>query len=97
MIPLGDTPCPVELVLPPEWIPGYTPPPGNALLRGALKARDQALELFAEDLALDPGADDLPDQLSASLAPHRLGDYANGVLRFDETERHQGSLALEDN
>ena len=48
MSAIGDPPCPVELVLPRERIPGYTPPPKDALLHGELRTRDQRLELYAE-------------------------------------------------
>jgi hypothetical protein len=45
---------------------------------------------------IDPGANDLTDELPAGLSTHGLGYDSNRILRFDEAERHRGSLALED-
>jgi hypothetical protein len=57
LIPISGPPCPVELVLPPGRIPGYTPPPKNASLQGQLRGRDGVQVLFAEDMLLDPAAE----------------------------------------
>src|SRR5579875_899988 len=44
-------------------------------------------ELRLGDL-VHPGADDLAEDLPACLTAHRVGDDADGVLRFDEAEGH---------
>jgi hypothetical protein len=46
-------------------------------------------ELVLRDL-VDPRAHELAEQLPSRLAADRLGDDADGVLRFDEAEWHQG-------
>src|SRR5205823_6044983 len=40
---------------------------------------------------INPGAYDLPDELPARLAPDRLGDDADGILRLNEAEWHRDS------
>ena len=40
---------------------------------------------------VNPGANDLPCQLPARLAAHRLRDHANCILRLDEAKWHRDS------
>jgi hypothetical protein len=99
LVPFGDAPCVVELVLLPASIPGYTAPPGNALLQSALQTRDQVVELFAEDLALDPAADEMGtfylniDGLERAVLFRAA--FAREGLRQAPREADQPSLALE--
>jgi hypothetical protein len=51
------------------------------------------LELVVGNL-VDPGVDDLPEQLTPSLAPERLRDDANRLGRFDEAEGHADPVSL---
>jgi len=45
-------------------------------------------ELLLGDL-VDPGANELAEQLSARFAADGLGDHSDRILRFDETEGHR--------
>src|ERR1700704_283637 len=47
-------------------------------------------QLWLRDV-IDPSAHDLADDLTARLAPDRLGDHSNGVLRLDEAKGHRDS------
>src|SRR4051794_32019453 len=45
-------------------------------------------ELVVRDL-VDPGVNDLAEQLTTGLTTDRFGDYSDGLLGFDEAERHR--------
>ena len=48
-------------------------------------------QLLLGDL-VDPRAHELAEELPPRLAPHRLGDDADRILRLDEAEGHGGTV-----
>ena len=71
--------------------------PGGQQVQVILVQVSHGLRIVHGELALGdvvhPRADDLTDELAARLAPDRLGDHPNGVLRLDEAKWHCNSQA----